>query len=186
MLQPRKPRTLQQALVNGDRLADLPLLAIQVAEDHVHFECVVLEARGAAQFFDRQIDLVGDEEVQPEDVVRRLARAAPVEPLAVAQLVALPRLADGEPGQQGEQAGEQRLEPVHARCASGTKGADDGVPATLGAQDQFEQLPGCAAPSGRWRDPVHALADLRARHRLARPPGRRAPSTARSTMSSPM
>ena len=104
VLEPREPRALQQALVNGDRLADLALLAIQVAEDHVHFECVVLEAGGAAQFFDRLIDLVGDEEVQAEDVVRRLARAAAVEPLAVAQLVALPRLADGEPGQEREQA----------------------------------------------------------------------------------
>ena len=117
VLEPREPRALQQALMDGDRLADLALLAIQVAEDHVHFERVAVEAGRAAQFFDRQIDLIGDKEVQAEDVVRRLARAAAVEPLAVAQLVALPRLADGEPGQEREQRGEQR--PVVRSCALG-------------------------------------------------------------------
>ena len=148
--------------MNGDRLADLSLLAIQVAEDHVHFERVVLEACRAAQFFNRLIDLVGDKEVQTEDVVRGLACAAPVEPLAVAQLVALPGLADGEPGQEGEKAGEQRLESVHARCASASRErSDDGVPAALGAQNQLEELPGGAASTRRGRDPVHALADFR-------------------------
>mgnify|MGYP003693768517 CR=1 FL=1 len=66
-----------------------------------------VEAGGAAQLFDRQIDLVGDEEVQAEDVVRRFARAPPVDPLAVAQLVALPRLADRQPDEQRDQRRER-------------------------------------------------------------------------------
>ena len=40
------------------------------------------------------VHLVVDEKVQAEHVVRRLAEAAPIDPAAVAQLVALPRLAD--------------------------------------------------------------------------------------------
>ena len=100
--------------MHGDRLADLSLLAVQVAENHVHFERVGVEAGGAAQLLDRQIDLVGDQEVQAEDVVRRLARAAAVDPLAVAQLVALPGLADRQAGQQRDERGEQRRVGVHA------------------------------------------------------------------------
>jgi hypothetical protein len=48
--------------------------------------------------------------VQAEHVVRRLARAAPVDPHAVLQLVALPRLADGEPE-------EQRHDPTRSTVA---------------------------------------------------------------------
>jgi hypothetical protein len=74
----------------------------------VHLEGVAVEARGAAQLLDREIDLVGDQEVEAEDVVRRLAGAPPIDPFAVAQLVSLPRLADGEAGEQRDQGGEQR------------------------------------------------------------------------------
>ena len=86
----------------------------------MHFERVGVEARGAAQLLDREVDLVGDEEIQAEDVVRRLARAAPVDPLAVAQLVALPGLADGQAGEQRDERGEQRRVRAHAcwSCAS--------------------------------------------------------------------
>jgi hypothetical protein len=61
----------------------------------MYFERVVVETGRAAQFFDCLIDLVGDQEVQTEDIVWRLACAATVEPLAVAQLVTFPRLAGG-------------------------------------------------------------------------------------------
>src|SRR4030095_2426514 len=56
------------------------------------------------QLVDRLIDLVGDEEIEAEHVVRRLARAPPVRPHAVLELVALPGLPDRE-------ADEQRDEP---------------------------------------------------------------------------
>src|SRR5262249_25220818 len=107
-------RLLQQALVHRDRLADLALLAIQVSEDHVHFERVVFEVRGAAQLLDRQVDLVGDEKIQSEDVVRRLPRAAAVDPAAVLQLVALPGLADREAGEERDERREHRGVAAHA------------------------------------------------------------------------
>ena len=99
VFQPAQYRALQQRLMDSDGLSHLSLLPIQVAEDHVNLENIVAETDRLAQLFDRQIDLVRDEKVQTEDVVRRLARAAPVDPAAVAQLVSLPRLADSESGQ---------------------------------------------------------------------------------------
>ena len=92
----RELRPLQQRLMNLDGARDLAALAVDVAEDQVDLERIAIDARRLAQLLDRDVDLVGDEEVQPEDVVVRVARAAPIDPLAVAQLVALPGLADGE------------------------------------------------------------------------------------------
>ena len=122
MLELAQPRPLQQRLMHRDRLADLSLLAVQVAENHVDFERVGVEAGGAAQLLDRQIDLVGDQEIEAEDVVRRLARAPAIDPLAVAQLVALPGLADGQAGEQRDERGEERRVRAHAcwSCASVT------------------------------------------------------------------
>ncbi len=70
VLHARQPRTLQQALVNRDGLADLAFLAVQVPQDHVDFERVGVEAGGVGQLFDGEIDLIRDEKVQAEDVVR--------------------------------------------------------------------------------------------------------------------
>ena len=89
-------RALQQRLVHLDGARDLAALAMHVAEDQVDLERVAVDARRLAQLLDRQVDLVRDQEVQAEHVVMRIARAAPIDPLAVAQLVALPRLADGQ------------------------------------------------------------------------------------------
>jgi len=69
---------------------------------------VAVNARGLAQLLDGDVDLVGDEEIQPQDVVVRVARPAAVDPLAIAQLVTLPRLADGQTGEQREQSGDER------------------------------------------------------------------------------
>ena len=98
---------LQQRLVDRNRLADLAFLAIQVAEDHVYFERVGVERRGLRQLGNRKIDLVGDQKVEAEQVVGRLAGPSPVEPLSVAQLVAFPRLADGQPDEQGDERREE-------------------------------------------------------------------------------
>src|SRR3712207_7708643 len=49
--------------------------------------------RSLTQFLDRVIELIGDEEVEALNVVRRLPRLAPVDPATFVQLVALPRLA---------------------------------------------------------------------------------------------
>ena len=108
VLEAAQARPLQQVLVDLDGAADLSLLAIQVAEDHVDLERVGGEGRGLAHLVDRQIELVGDEEVEPLHVVRRLAVAAPVDPAPLLQLVALPGLADGQAEQEGDQRRQER------------------------------------------------------------------------------
>ena len=80
VLQLAQVRALQQRLVLLDRAADLALLAIQVAENQVDLERIAGALRRLRQLVDRLIDLVGDQEVQAEHVVRRLARAPPVDP----------------------------------------------------------------------------------------------------------
>ena len=107
MLELGEPRALQQRLVYRNRLPDLTFFPVQVAEDHVYFESVGVQTRGARQFLDGEIDLVGDEEVQPENEMGRLSRAPAVYPLAAPQLVALPCLADGESGKQRQQRSKQ-------------------------------------------------------------------------------
>jgi hypothetical protein len=114
LLHPGQVRPLQQSLMNRNGLADLALLPIQVAEDHVHFEGVGIEARGLREFLDREIDLIADQKIQAKDVVRRLPRAAAVDPLAVLELVALPRFADGQAGKEREQRGNERRVGGHA------------------------------------------------------------------------
>src|SRR5262249_40943099 len=112
---------LKQALMYGDRFANLAFFPVEIAENHVHFERVGVEAGCAAQLFDGEIDLVRDEEAQPEDIVRRLARFAPVDPLAIAQLVALPRLADRQPGEERDERREHRRVPVHTVFAGSAR-----------------------------------------------------------------
>src|SRR5439155_12008721 len=118
VLEPCELRALEQALVHRDRLADLSLLAVQVAEDHVHFERVGVQAGRLRQLLDREIDLVGDEEVEPEQIMWRLARAATVEPLAVAQLLPLPRLAARQADEEREKPREEHGVLTHGREAS--------------------------------------------------------------------
>ncbi len=114
LFHPAEIRPLQQPLVHRNRFADLAFLAIEIAEDHVHFERVGVEACGFRKFLDREIDLIADQEIQAEDVVRRLPRAAAVDPLAVFELVSLPGLADGQTGQQRNQRRHERRIAAHA------------------------------------------------------------------------
>jgi hypothetical protein len=74
----------------------------------VDFERIAVDARGLAQFFDGEVDLIRDEEVEAEDLVVRITRAAAVDPPAVPQLVSLPCLADGEAEQQHDEGNEKR------------------------------------------------------------------------------
>ena len=53
-----------------DGARHLPLLPEEIAEDQVYLECLGVDACGGGQFFDRQVELVRDQEVEPEDVVR--------------------------------------------------------------------------------------------------------------------
>src|SRR6185369_15630890 len=114
LLQPAEVRAMQQLLMDGDGFADLALLAVQVPENHVHFERVGVEAGGASQLFDGEIDLVGDEEVQPEDVMRRLPGAPAVDPFAVPELVALPCFADSQTGKERDERRDERGIRAHA------------------------------------------------------------------------
>src|SRR5207244_5740943 len=68
-------------------------------------ERVGVEACRAAQLLDREVDLIRDQKIEAENVMRRLAGAAAIEPFAVAKLVAFPRLADRQAGKQRNQAG---------------------------------------------------------------------------------
>ena len=115
------------------RAADLPLLTIKVAENHVRFEGVGVESRGLPELLDGQVDLVGDQEVQSQDVVRRLSRLASVDPASAAQLVALPRLADGEPDEQRDERDDERCggRLTHGPILSGLR-----VPRAPGATDR--------------------------------------------------
>ena len=99
VLEPVQPRPLQQRLVFLDRAADLALLAIEIAEHEPELERARIEARGLLEFFDRQIDLAGDQIVQAQDEMGRLPDAPPIDPAAFDELVALPRLA-GRPGRR--------------------------------------------------------------------------------------
>jgi hypothetical protein len=112
-------RPLQQVLVQGDRLADLSFFSIQIAEDHVDLERIAIEARRLAQLFYREVDLVRHQEVEAKDVMGRLARAAPIDPAAVAQLVALPRLANRQAGEHRHQRGKKQGVRAHRRWPSG-------------------------------------------------------------------
>ncbi len=98
---------LQEVLVFLDRPSDLSLLAIEIAEDQMNLERVAGDLRRLLQFVDRRIDLVGDEKIQSEHVVRRFARPAPIGPHTFPQLVAFPRFPDREAQQERHQAREQ-------------------------------------------------------------------------------
>ena len=140
------------------------------------------------QLFDGEVDLVGDEEVQAEDVVRRLARAPPIDPGAAAQLVALPGLADGQPDQQRDQRREQRRVGAHARCALRLVQirGDDAVPVALRAQNQLDQLARGAAAAAERADPSARAARTSSTASAGAADRPTRASTARSTMSSPM
>jgi hypothetical protein len=79
----------------------------------VHFERVRVDARGAGQRVDRQIDLIGDEKIEPEDVVRRLAGAPAIDPRPAAEFLPLPRFADRQPDEQRDECGEERRVSAH-------------------------------------------------------------------------
>ena len=91
-----------------DRAADLALLAIQVAENQVDLERI---AGPACAAFDSssiaEIDLVRDEKVQPEHVVRRLARAAPIDPTPSRSLYRSHAFPTARPDEKRHQADEQ-------------------------------------------------------------------------------
>ena len=67
----------------------------------------------AVELGDRQIHLVGDEVVQSQDEVRRLAHSAPVDPAAFDELVALPRFAGRQADQKRDDDAENDPVSLH-------------------------------------------------------------------------
>ena len=47
--------------MDGDRFTDLPLFAIEIAENHVDFEGIGIQAGRSAQLFDGEVDLSSSE-----------------------------------------------------------------------------------------------------------------------------
>ena len=130
---------LEQALMDLDSPCDLAALAVDVAEDQMDLDRIRVNPRRLAQLFDRDVDLVGDQEVEPEYVVMRIARAPPIDPLAVAQFVALPGLADGKARQQGQQRTDER-QVVHASIVLASGSGSSVRPAAL-ATDRGDGRP---------------------------------------------
>src|SRR5262249_41771685 len=91
---------LQQGLVFLNCAADLTFLAVEVAENEPQLEGAGIDGRCLLELVNRQVYLAGDEIVQTEDEVRRLANPAAIDPVPLDELVALPRLAGRQAGQQ--------------------------------------------------------------------------------------
>src|SRR5262249_45758373 len=178
-----EPRPLQLSLMRRDGFADLSLLAIQVAENHVDFERVRVEAGRAAQLFDRQVDLVRHQEIEAENVVRRLPCAAPIDPLAIPQLVTFPGLADGQADQQGDEHRKQRTISAHvgsSTCSASRLSQRSCARSTSSTRARAAPSPPFAALTQWTRVRTSSTASAGA---VARPT--RA-STGRSSTSSPM
>ena len=114
---------LQKPLMDVDGAPDLTLLAIEIAEDQVDLECIFIQPRRARQLVDGLIDLIGDHQVESDDEVRRFTRLPAVDPLTVAQLVALPGFADRQARQQRHQRNEHRQVHGHGCVGAGVHSA---------------------------------------------------------------
>ena len=144
-----EPRPLQQRLVFLNRAADLALLAVQVAEHQPQLERARIEPRRLLEFFDGEIDLAGDEVVEAEDEVRRLPDAAAIDPAALDELVALPRLAGGQPDEQRDQDAEERCRsPASLSPGSAATSASHWPCARRMQLDQFAHRAAAARRTG--------------------------------------
>src|ERR671923_2375510 len=82
VLERREPGPLQQALMHVDGAADLTFLAIQVAENHGDLERRAVAAGGLRELLDGEIDLIGDHEIEADQVMRRLPCLSSIDPSA--------------------------------------------------------------------------------------------------------
>src|SRR5712692_3073844 len=74
----------------------------------MYLQGVAQVLRRLVQLFNRQVELVGDEKIQPENVVQRLRHFAAIDEPPRLQLVALPRLADCQAQQKTDECGDKR------------------------------------------------------------------------------
>ena len=93
------------------RLADLALFPIEVTQNQVNLQGIGIESGRLGQLLDREIQLVGYQEVQAVDVVWGFPGFTSIDPSTVTQLVPLPRLPGREANQQSDERPkeEQRL-----------------------------------------------------------------------------
>ncbi len=94
--------------VPGSARPTWPFSRYRLPEDQPELERVRVERGGLLELFDGQVDLAGDQVVQAEDEVRRLPHASPVDPPALAELVAFPGLAGGQPDEQRDEHARRR------------------------------------------------------------------------------
>ena len=109
LFEPGQPRTLEQALMDIDGARDLSLLPVQAAEQQVDFERVSQTLGRLVQLVDGEIDLVGDEKIEPDDVVEGLGDPAAIDQAPRSKLVALPGLPNGQSEEQRDQRSEKRV-----------------------------------------------------------------------------
>jgi len=131
-------------------------------------------AGGTPELFDRQVDLIGDEEIEAEDVVRRFARRGGDRSTCRRAACSVPTPCRRRgPMRSAISAGEHRSrgghwlplspgpslpEPVPPRTVASARllkiRLEHGVPAALrAAQDQLDELPDGAAASRRRAEP---------------------------------
>ena len=149
----REIPALEQGLVHLDGPRHLPALAVDIAQNQMDFEGVSVDPGGLAELFDGQVDLIGDQEVQTEHVVMRIAGLAAVDPASVAQLVALPGLADrhaGEHGQQDRDEGE--IAGQHGQALTRVSPAGARVPRSCAAAASTKLAKSGCGRSGRDRN----------------------------------
>ena len=65
----------------------------------IETDIVVVGGGGLRELIDSQVNLPVDKEVQPQHVMRSLAKAATIDPAPVAEFVAFPRLPNDDPEQ---------------------------------------------------------------------------------------
>ena len=102
--------------VNG--ASDLALFAMEIAEHQAQLERARVEVRRLFELVDRQIHLTGDQVVETEDEVGRLADAAAIDPASFDELVALPRFAGRQTDEERDQDGDEEAGVLHRylRC----------------------------------------------------------------------
>ena len=120
LLETGQARALQQTLVNIDGARDLPLFAVEASEQQMDFQGVAEALGRLGELADGEVDLIGHEEIEPDDVMERLRHAAAIDQSPRAQLVALPGFPDRQPDEQRDQRGEKWIVGAHnssVRCS---------------------------------------------------------------------
>ncbi len=69
MFELRQTRSTEQGLVDLNRFADLPLLAVEVAQNQMDLERVTVKTGRSGELLDGEIEVIRDQEVEAENIV---------------------------------------------------------------------------------------------------------------------